>query len=252
MTTDPAIRRNLSYLSTVKLSIIIPAYNEEDYLPATLSAVRNAMTDDAELIVVNNESTDRTREIAERFGAKIVDESVHNIGKVRNTGAAAARGEVVVFVDADTIVRAGVFEEIIREMSDPGCLGGSVAVEYERPFRRPWMNFFMWLWTVLGRLTKMRQGAIQFCRRDVFDELGGYDATIYVGEDIEFHWRLDRLARDRRGRTAFVLEPPVITSSRRWEKMGLIPMLFYTHPITIFLAWRVRRFWKYWYKDAIR
>lgn len=248
------------------LSIIIPAYNEEDYLPTTLEALKRAMPDGAEVIVVDNESTDRTREIAQEFGAKVVDESVHNIGKVRNTGVfyrdaekgdaatwrESGKREVVVFIDADTLVKPGVFEEIVREMSDEKCVGGSVAVEYERPFRRPWMSFFMWLWTFLGRWTKMRQGAIQFCRRDVFEELGGYDATIYVGEDIDFHWRLDKLAKKRGGHTAFVLEPAVTTSSRRWEKMGLVRMLFFTHPVTIFLAWRVRSFWKDWYEDAIR
>ena len=236
----------------MKLSIVIPAYNEEKYLPATLSALKAARIEDTELIVVDNKSNDATREIAESFGAQIVDDSVHNIGRVRNTGARNSSGEVVVFLDADTIVRPGVFEKIVVEMNDPGCFGGSVAVEYERPFRRRWMTFFMWLWTWLGKLTRMRQGAIQFYRRAVFNELGGFDETIYVGEDIELHWRLDKLARERGGFTAFIEEPPVTTSSRRWEKMGLVPMLFYTHPITIFLAWRVKSFWKHWYDEPIR
>lgn len=237
----------------MNLSIVIPAYNEERYLPRTLRALKGAMRpEDAELIVVDNQSTDRTREIAQSFGAMVVDESVRNIGRVRNAGAAASSGEVVVFIDADTIVRPGVFEQIVAAMNDPHCFGGSVAVVYERPRRRPWMKFVMWLWTVLGRLTKMRQGALQFCRRDVFDELNGYDQTIFVGEDIDFHWRMDKLARRRGSFTTFIEEPAVTTSSRRWEKMGLLAMLFYTHPVTIFTAWRIRSFWQHWYDDAIR
>jgi len=239
----------------MKLSVVIPAYNEEKYLTETLEAVRLALGSipEAEIIVVDNESTDATREIASAQGAKIVDEDEHNIGRVRNTGSLAAAGEVLVFLDADTLVVSGVFEKIIAAMSDPRCVGGSVAVEYEAPRRRQlFMRWFMRLWTFLGRLTKMRQGALQFCRFEVFRELGGYDTTIYVGEDIEFHWRLDKLAKKRGGFTAFVEEPVVQTSSRRWEKMGLTRMLFFTHPITIFLMWRVRPVWKDWYKNAIR
>ena len=237
------------------LSVVIPAYNEEKYLTGTLEAVKLALAliPDAEIIVVDNRSTDETREIACALGAKIVDEDEHNIGQVRNTGSLAAAGEVLVFLDADTLVVSGVFEKIIEAMSDPRCVGGSVAVEYEAPRRRQlFMRWFMRLWTFLGRLTKMRQGALQFCRFEVFRHLGGYDTTIYVGEDIEFHWRLDKLAKKRGGFTAFVEEPVVQTSSRRWEKMGLIRMLFFTHPITIFLMWRVRPVWKDWYENALR
>jgi len=239
----------------MNLSVVIPAYNEEKYLTGTLETVKLALGSipEAEIIVVDNESTDAMREIASALGARIVDEDEHNIAKVRNTGALAAAGEVLVFLDADTLVVSGVFEKIIAAMSDPRCVGGSVAVEYEAPRRRQlFMRWFMRLWTFLGRLTKMRQGALQFCRFEVFRELGGYDTTIYVGEDIEFHWRLDKLAKTRGGFTAFVEEPSVQTSSRRWEKIGLARMLFFTHPITIFLMWRVRPVWKDWYKNAIR
>ena len=239
----------------MKLSVVIPAYNEKEYLPQTLEAVTFALASiaDVEIIVVDNQSIDATREIAEAFGAKIMEEAEHNIGKVRNTGGLAAVGEVFVFLDADTLVARGVFERIIEVMLDPRCLGGSVAVEYEAPRNRQlFMRWFMRLWTVLGRLTKMRQGALQFCRSDVFRDLGGYDATIYVGEDIEFHWRMDTLVKNRGGFTAFIEEPKVETSSRRWEKMGLVRMLFFTHPVTIFLMWRVRSMWKDWYENAVR
>ena len=120
------------------LSIVIPAYNEEKYLPRTLSALDAALadTENYELVLVDNGSTDRTRAIAEEFGTKIVDESVHNIGHVRNTGAAVVNLDVIVFLDADTIVRPGVFQKISAAMSDERCVGGSVAVEYLCEFRR--------------------------------------------------------------------------------------------------------------------
>ncbi len=238
----------------MKLSVVIPAYNEEKYLPQTLAALRASLAtvEVAEIIVVDNESTDDTRKIAEGFGARIITENEHNIGKVRNTGAQHAKGDVIAFLDADTLVALGIFENIIKALTDPKCLGGGVAVEYEGEFRRIWVRWFMKLWPFLGKIMKMRQGALQFCRDDIFHELGGYDATIYVGEDIDFHWRLDKLAKKRGCQTTFVEEPKVRTSSRRWDKMGLMRMLFFTHPITIFLGWRIRSLWKDWYENAIR
>ena len=234
------------------LSIIIPAYNEEKYLPATLESVRSALTpfSDAELIVVDNASTDRTREIAINFGAKIIDETIHNIGKVRNTGGNAAAGDILVFIDADTVVQNGVFQKIVEAMSDERCVGGSVEVEYE-PVDRISVKMFMALWQFLGRFVKWRQGAAQFCRRDVFADLNGYDTTIFVGEDVEFHKRLDKLAKKRGEHTTFVREAKVRTSSRRWRR-GLFRMVFFTHPITILLAWRRPSVWKDWYENAIR
>jgi len=242
----------MRYRSFVKLSIIIPAYNEEKCLPATLAAIDDARVDDMDVIVVDNESTDTTRAIATEHGATIVDEREHNIGKVRNTGAANTDADVLVFLDADTIVRPGMFEKIREVMNDPRCVGGAAEVIYEPIKGRPLVQFFMKLWPILGRFTRIRGGALQFCRAELFRELNGYDATIWVGEDIDFHWRLDKLASERDGFTFLIESPKVLTSSRRWQKMGFLRMIFFTHPVTIFLAWRVRSFWKDWYVDVIR
>jgi glycosyltransferase involved in cell wall biosynthesis len=236
------------------ISVIIPAYNEEKYLPATLAAAGAALEAIAgsEIIVVDNDSTDGTRHIAESFGSRVITEHEHNIAKVRNTGGLAAGGELLVFLDADTIVARGLFEKITAAMSNERCVGGAVAVEYEPTYKRKWIRYYLMAWLFWGRVFRMRQGAAQFCRRDSFIELGGYDTTIYIGEDIEFHWRLARLAKKRGGYTAFVEEPKVRTSSRRYDQMGIWRTLLLTHPITILLAWRIPSVWKDWYERAIR
>ena len=239
----------------MKLSIIIPAYNEQDYLAATLEAIGAALADidESEVIVVDNDSTDGTRAVAEGFDVRIVTEHEHNISQVRNTGGANATGEVLVFIDADTLVRAGLFERIIGAMADDRCFGGSVAVEYTEANRK-WIRYYLMGWVFWGRVLKMRHGAAQFCRKGVFHELGGYDSTIFMGEDIEFQWRLRKFGRANGGggHTAFIEEPRVLTSSRRYSKMGLVKTLFLTHPITILLTWRVRSMWKDWYENAVR
>ena len=245
-------KRHSWYRSLVKLSVIIPAYNEENYLPATLDAINATLTDDAEVIVIDNESTDATRDVAIKRGAMVVTETEHNIGKVRNTGAGAASGDVLVFIDADSIVRPGIFERIVEAMSDERCVGGSAAVEFEPIDNRPFIRWQMKQYTIIGALTKMQGGALQFCRTGVFHELGGFDTTIYVGEDINFHWRLARLARERDAHTSFIDEPKVLTSSRRWNRMGLARLLFFTHPITVAFARRMPSVWRDWYEDTIR
>jgi len=237
----------------MRLSLIIPAHNEEAYLPETLRCVSAARKNipDLELIVVDNESTDATRAIAEKAGATVLTETIRNIAQVRNTGAAASSGEVLIFLDADTHVRPTTLEQIAAAMEDPRCLGGSVRVEYT-PSTRWWVRPYLMGWEFWGHVMRMHQGAAQFVRREAFQQLGGYDTSIYVGEDIQFVQRLKKLARTRRGYTTFIDRPRVLSSSRRFTKMSIPRILFLTNPIAILLFWRARSLWTDWYAHPPR
>lgn len=238
----------------MKVSVVIPAYNEERRLPETLARVVRALSVAArpsEVIVVDNDSTDATRRIAEGFGAQVFLETERNISRVRNTGAGVATGDVLIFVDADTLVPETLFRHIAAVMEDGRCFGGAVAVEYEE-FERRWMRYYLAGWKFWGTVFGMAQGAGQFCRKSVFERLGGYDPTIFVGEDVEFYWRLSRFARRNGGRVRFVEQPKVITSARRFDRMSLWKTLLLTHPFFIRLAWRKKSFWKDWYDRAVR
>src|SRR5688572_12505711 len=117
----------------MRLSVTVPAFNEEKLLAETLeriNASRRALNEESELIVVDNESTDRTREIAESAGAKLLTETVKNIGAVRNCGAKASAGDTLIFFDADTFVPVNMLTAIDQAMQDPKCFGGAVAVSY--------------------------------------------------------------------------------------------------------------------------
>src|SRR5215470_13172774 len=97
------------------ISVIVPAYDEEQYLSGTLECIDQALSIAAcpsEIIVVDNNSRDGTRRIAESFGAKVFLEKEHNIAKVRNTGAKNSNGDVLIFIDADTLVPETLFQQI--------------------------------------------------------------------------------------------------------------------------------------------
>ena len=238
----------------MQYSVIIPAYNEEQCLRQTLERVLKALSTaicSSEIIVVDNDSQDRTKQIAEDFGAKVILEREHNISKVRNTGAKNATGDVLIFIDADTLIPEILFQKIGAVIEDENCFGGAVAVQYE-DFQRKWIKFYLFGWKFWGTIFNMAQGAAQFCRKSVFEQLGGYDETIFMGEDVEFYWRLARFARRNKGYLYFIKNPQVVTSSRRFDKMSLWKTFLLTHPVFIRLTWRKKAYWKDWYEKAVR
>ena len=241
----------------MKLTIVVPAFNEEAYLAATLDSIEaaaahlRAHSDAAiETIVVDNNSEDGTAAIAREQGATVIDEPVQGIARARNTGARHAEGEVLVFVDADVIAPHTLLEAIHAAMSDPACVGGGVDVDY-RPRRRS-MRLYLRAWRLLARLTGMAQGATQFCRARAFEEVGGYDETAWIGEDVDFFWSLKRLARRTDRTVAFIRQPRVWPSSRRFDKWPLWRVLVWTNPLFIALFRRRKGVWRGWYRHVVR
>jgi glycosyltransferase involved in cell wall biosynthesis len=223
-------------------------------LPETLRRIGQAVSVadcSSEIIVVDNSSEDETRHIAESFGARVCQEDEHNIARVRNTGARNAVGNILVFVDADTHVPPSLFQAIVTEMTNGECFGGAVAVAYGN-FQRRWMKAYLLGWTFWEAVFRMRQGAAQFCRREVFSELGGYDESIHMGEDVEFHWRLANFAKAAHGSVCFIKRPTVTTSTRRFDKMSWWKAILLTNPLFIALTWKNRRVWVDWYTDPVR
>ena len=150
----PSVRRRLTVLP-VKLTIIIPAFNEAAYLGATLDSIEDAAAhlragSDAEtdVIVVDNNSTDETAPIARSKGATVVHEPVQGIARARNTGVRHAEGDVLVFVDADVTAPPTLLDAIHAAMTDPACAGGGVDVEY-RPQRLA-VRLHLRAWRLLG------------------------------------------------------------------------------------------------------
>ena len=243
--------------ASMNLSVIIPAFDEADYLPSTLDSIQRASEHllsradvDVEVIVVDNNSTDDTAAIAEAMGTTVVGEPVQGIGRARNRGASVAEGDVLVFVDADVTVPVTLLEVVHEAMSDPDCIGGGVDVEY-RP-RRLVIRLYLRCWRQLARLTGMVQGATQFCRRSTFEAVGGYDESVWIGEDVDFLWSLKRLARETGQSVRVVRTPRVLPSTRRFDKQPIWKVLLFTNPLFIALFRRRKAVWADWYKRPVR
>ena len=218
------------------ISVVIPAFNEELYLPATLSSLLDAISFcrcGVELIVVDNESADRTREVARSFGATVVHEAVHNISRVRNAGASVARGDVLAFVDADTIVPPYFLDRVAEAMGDPACIGGSPDIVQTPASKllRAYLKAWRWLGIRLG----MAQGAAQFCRGSAFDILKGYDDSYFMGEDVDFYWRLRKLCTKPGGHLSFLDDVKVVPSPRRFDHTPTWRTFIWTNPVFIAL-----------------
>ncbi|HVJ25560.1 MAG TPA: glycosyltransferase, partial [Burkholderiales bacterium] len=187
----------------MKISVVVPAFNEEALLPGALGAIRAAMSafEEAELIVCDNNSTDRTAEIARAAGAKVVFEPVNQIARARNAGAAAASGDWLVFVDADSYPSVELFHEAGRAMKS-GCLaGGATLAADSRDLIYRWS---MALWNRLSRAARWGAGAFIFCEARAFRALGGFNEELYASEDIDLFRRLKRRAH-RDGRVIVIL-----------------------------------------------
>jgi len=233
----------------LSFSVIVPACNEQAYLPATLAAIdaaRSGASDHAvEVIVVDNDSTDATASVAVGHGARVVHQPLRNVGRARNTGAAVATGEWLVFIDADTLVPPELFRRIAERFADPQCIGG--AVDALHGSNRLVIRLYLRFWRFVGTVAGMAQGATQFCRRDAFEKTGGYDESLWMGEDVDFFRRLRKT-----GRVAFLRDVQVVPSSRRFDTWPVWKILVQTNPLFILLFRRRRKTWAGWYDRLVR
>lgn len=203
------------------LSVIIPAYNEERLLPQTLGRINHALEENRErgvsweIIVCDNNSTDSTAAIAAQAGAKIAFEPINQIARARNTGADVARGDWLLFVDADSYPGPELVAELLDVVEDGnliGC-GTTVVVEGGTLFNKLRMERL----NPLYRLLNWSGGALLMCQSSAFRAIGGFSTALYAYEEIEFVIRLKRYGRGRGKRFIVLHRHPVITSGRKGE-----------------------------------
>ena len=208
---------------TPAISLVIPCYNEAALLPRLLDSVdaaRRAFSggpDGIEVIVSDNASTDDTAAIAVARGCGVVTSTVRRIGAVRNAGAAAARGAIVAFIDADSQVHLDTFNVIAALMARPDVAGGSTGGTMERWSAGIALTYALFIPIVWA--TTMDIGVV-FCRRADFEAIGGYDASMKFAEDVKFLVALRRLGRTRGSRLVRARAVKVIASTRKFDQFG--------------------------------
>jgi cellulose synthase/poly-beta-1,6-N-acetylglucosamine synthase-like glycosyltransferase len=195
------------------LSFIVPAYNEELELPATLTAIRHAaasVEQGHEIIVADDASNDRTVEIANEFSARVVAIERRQIAAARNAGGRVARGDVLFFVDADTRISATHVTAALDALNC-GCVGGSarIALDTAVPL---WARIFFGLFCTFYFGANLGVGAFMFMRRETFTKVGGFDEQYFAGEEMYLTLALKKLGR-------FTILPEPITTSARKVRM---------------------------------
>ncbi|HWM42296.1 MAG TPA: glycosyltransferase [Burkholderiales bacterium] len=203
----------------MKVSVVVPAFNEERLLAGSLAAIRAALRafDEAgwasELIVCDNNSSDGTAGIARAAGAKVVFEPVNQIARARNAGAAQASGEWLLFVDADSYPSIELLQDVLENAKTGRCLAGGATVAVES--RDLAVRLAIASWNALSRATGWAAGAFIFCEARAFRSIGGFSEKLYAGEEIDLSRRLKGLAR-REGRSFVILHRhPLVTSDRK-------------------------------------
>jgi rSAM/selenodomain-associated transferase 2 len=215
----------------LRVSIVIPALDEEAAIGATLDALAPLRLAGHELIVVDGGSRDRSVPIAIARADAVVHAARGRAAQM-NAGAAIAAGDVLLFLHADTLLPPRAIDRVIEAVS-AGAAWGRFDVAIAGRARM--LPVVAWLMNLRSRLSGIATGdqAI-FVRRDVFDAVGEFPDQPLM-EDIELSRRL--LAR---GMRPACLRERVLTSGRRWEQRGVWR--------TIFLMWRLR--WRYWRGEA--
>jgi glycosyltransferase involved in cell wall biosynthesis len=203
----------------MQLSIVIPAFNESRLIEQTLRSVFTSISANrqagctSEIIVVDNNSTDNTAEIARQAGARVVFEPVNQIGRARNAGAAHATGEWLLFLDADSLLSPGLLADILQMIASGRYVGcGSTLRMDGLPW---WAALTLQFWTSVSVLCRWAAGALVVCRRDAFQEVGGFDQELYALDEIRLSKHLKQWGRQRGLSFTILTGYPLETSSRK-------------------------------------
>jgi glycosyltransferase involved in cell wall biosynthesis len=207
--------------SDPRVSVLIPAYNEEALIPAVIDRVHesfNALSFDSyEIVVCDNNSTDATARLAESKRARVVFEPHNQIARARNAAARAARGDWFIFLDADTFLTADVLADTIQCFESGTIAGGGSILKFDKEKLSAFAKAMTRFWNKISVVLRLAAGSYLFCLRDAWADVGGFDDEIYAGEELFFSRKLKKWARARGMRFTILTRSPVVTSARKIE-----------------------------------
>jgi len=183
--------------TNLKVSVVIPAYNEEDLLPFTLNSLKNQdFKDHVEIVVCDNNSTDKTSQIAKKFGAKVVFEKQKGTSYAYDTGMRAASGDLILVTNADTLLPSNWISQIVNAYkSNPDIVAVGTKVEF---YNAPaWVNAMLKTLDLVNPVKAM-WGVSMSCRRDAFYQVGGFQQGVNTNEDAIFTLKIKKYGRFKR------------------------------------------------------
>jgi len=207
------------------VSIIIPTYCEDENIERCLRSIREQKfgRGEIETIIIDSNSPDDTRKIARRYADKVANIKSRGVSKARNTGAQEAKGGLLIFLDADTILHPDFVAEIYNNFSDPDtvCISGALVGLESLGVLDNLFKFFHYGLVNKTAALSARLGFPLFptvclaCRKSVFHEIGGFDEGLAIAEDLVFSLKMGRA-----GRCSVQKEAKAYTSLRRVKKNG--------------------------------
>lgn len=232
----------------MRLSFVIPAFNEEAYLGLCIESILEQAhsRDDIEIIVVNNASTDLTREVALRYPqVRLIDEPRKGLTHARQAGFLASTGMLIANVDSDSRLTPGWIDQVVRTFTarpEIVSLSGPLVYYDLTPRQRRLVHvFYLIAWTTyvanryVLRVGAMVQGGNFVVTRSALDRIGGYDLSIsFYGEDTDLARRLHEV-----GPVHFTFDLKMFSSARRLKHEGML---------TIGLRYAVNYFWTIFFK----
>ena len=207
------------------ISVIIPAHNEEDYISRCIRSVRRSSQISkipVEILVVCNRCTDSTADAAASLGAMILTNDIRSIAAVRNTGIKAARGSIIVTIDADSIMPPSALGEIREKLESGKYIGGGAIPVFDRASPGIFFSTLYVAWKLIPTMIKNKaalSGALFWFHKADFDVIGGFDESLVSLEDMDFAVRLNRLGKSR-GQKWGTLKGRLVTSSRKFDEFG--------------------------------
>ena len=199
------------------VSVIIPALNEEKYLPILLESIKNQSVKPQEIIIADAGSADKTKEIAKDYGCKIVKGGYMPTG--RNNGAAAAKEEILLFLDSDTKLPPRFIERNVKEFQErqlgvATCYTSTRSMKFLNTLGMRFMNGY---YRITQGFRPHAYGYCIFAKKTVHDAIKGFDEDIFVGEDQDYALRAGKIAK-----FGILNSESVIASMRRFEEDGQI------------------------------
>ena len=208
-------------MEPLEVSVLIPAYNEQALIGEVIDSVHRSFASmpdrPYEVIVCDNNSTDRTADLAAAKGATIVVEPHNQISRARNAAARAARGKWLIFLDADTLLNPQLLRSTLTCLESGKFVGGGSTIAFDKELHSPLAVLLTHVWTTISVLLRLAAGSYVFCTREAWAETGGFDEQLYAGEEIFFSRRLKKWGRPRGQRFKIITGAPVVTSARKLE-----------------------------------